>query len=130
MDAGPRPRSAVRTDRPRGACATTMRRLRARRPQAARACGSGKDLAELVEHPLLSLAHALRVEAEEAALLRRLRCMLCRVEQPLTECARVIGRGLLGEQFVHRTKLIENLLAGHGTPWLEIAERALTVLRS
>src|SRR5256885_366742 len=50
---------------------------RSARPRAtSRSARGAEDLAELLEHLLLVLAHPLGVEAEEAALLRRARARL------------------------------------------------------
>src|SRR3954451_20945248 len=90
----------------------------------------GEHLAEARQHVLLALAHALGVEAHEAALLGRVRGVLRRRQQPLADRGGLVGRGLLRDDRVARAELLEGLRACHrALARLDPAERALVLAR-
>src|SRR4051794_5060230 len=82
-------------------------------------------LAEPVEHPLLSLAHAHGVEAHEAALLGRVGRLLRGVDQPRADGGRLLRRRLGRDEAVYLAELVHGPAGGPaGLGQLEAPERA------
>src|SRR5919198_853265 len=88
---------------------------------------AAEDRAQRVEHLLLALADELGVEAEEPALLRRLRRALGGLPQPVAELRGLFGRRLLEQQRVDRAQLVEDLVARARPGRPEAGHRVLAV---
>src|SRR4051812_16255202 len=101
-------------------------------PEAARSAGGrgpgAEDLAQRVEHLLLVLAHALGVEPEEAALLRRESGALGGRPEQLAELIALLRGRLLPQQRVDGAQLVEDLLARARALGPEAGHRVLALL--
>ena len=87
-----------------------------------REAGPGRSCGAASPHPvtaertrsimsLLTLAHLLGPDAHEAALLGRVGCCLCRLDDPAGERGSLLRIGLGPHELLHLAQLVEHLLA-------------------
>src|SRR5215210_7925380 len=97
-------------------------------PRSRSGAGSAQRRPELGEHVLLALAHALRVEAHEAALLGGIGGALRALQDPRAERLGLLGRGLRADDLARARDLVDDLLPRQGAARLEVTDRIRALL--